>query len=103
MISSAEFLLEFRSSANPLIECFQIDWEESTLAERVCVRPGIDEELDNRKHVYHGIDSVLVSAWWSVIVRTLKSEIPSRMWPTKFRKRFQQALPRRSTWSTFLN
>ncbi|KAF9452964.1 hypothetical protein P691DRAFT_659812 [Macrolepiota fuliginosa MF-IS2] len=36
-----------------------IDWEESTLAERVCVRPGIDEELDNRKHVYHGIDSVL--------------------------------------------
>jgi DNA mismatch repair protein MSH5 len=26
----------------------------------VCVRPNIDEELDNRKHVYHGIDSVLV-------------------------------------------
>ncbi|EFI27157.1 mutS 5 family protein [Coprinopsis cinerea okayama7 len=36
-----------------------IDWEESTNAERVCVRPRIDEELDNWKHAYHGIDSVL--------------------------------------------
>ncbi|KAJ3837138.1 muts domain V-domain-containing protein [Lentinula raphanica] len=36
-----------------------IDWEESAEARRVCVRPHIDEELDNRKHVYHGIDSVL--------------------------------------------
>lgn len=25
------------------------------------MRAQIDEELDNRKHVYHGIDSVLVS------------------------------------------
>jgi hypothetical protein len=39
----------------------QIDWEESANAGRVCVRLNIDEELDNRKHVYHGIDSVLVS------------------------------------------
>jgi hypothetical protein len=39
----------------------QIDWEESTLLQRVCVRPHIDEELDNRKHVYSGIDAVLVS------------------------------------------
>ncbi|KAL0961432.1 hypothetical protein HGRIS_006377 [Hohenbuehelia grisea] len=36
-----------------------IDWEESATSDRVCVRPHIDEELDNRKHVYHGIDSVL--------------------------------------------
>ncbi|KAF8073753.1 DNA mismatch repair protein MutS [Lyophyllum atratum] len=36
-----------------------IDWEESANAARVCVRSHIDEELDNRKHVYHGIDSVL--------------------------------------------
>ncbi|KAH8825333.1 DNA mismatch repair protein MutS [Flagelloscypha sp. PMI_526] len=36
-----------------------IDWEESTIAGRVCIRPHIDEELDNRKHIYHGIDSVL--------------------------------------------
>lgn len=41
----------------------QIDWEESTLLQRVCVRPHIDEELDNRKHVYNGIDAVLVSEW----------------------------------------
>lgn len=36
-----------------------VDWEESAIAGRVCVRPHIDEELDNRKHVYNGIDSVL--------------------------------------------
>ncbi|KAF8476686.1 DNA mismatch repair protein MutS [Russula ochroleuca] len=36
-----------------------IDWEESTLLQRVCIRPHIDEELDNRKHVYNGIDAVL--------------------------------------------
>ncbi|KAF9013228.1 muts domain V-domain-containing protein [Cyathus striatus] len=36
-----------------------IDWEESSNVDRVCVRPHIDEELDNRKHVYHGIDSIL--------------------------------------------
>ncbi|KAF9267356.1 hypothetical protein L218DRAFT_970816 [Marasmius fiardii PR-910] len=36
-----------------------IDWEESSEAQRVCVKPHIDEELDNRKHVYHGIGSVL--------------------------------------------
>ncbi|KAI0662083.1 DNA mismatch repair protein MutS [Cubamyces menziesii] len=36
-----------------------IDWEESTNAARVCVRPHVDDELDNLKHIYHGIDSVL--------------------------------------------
>ncbi|KZT73910.1 hypothetical protein DAEQUDRAFT_702916 [Daedalea quercina L-15889] len=36
-----------------------IDWEESMLAGRACVRPHIDEELDNLKHIYNGIDSVL--------------------------------------------
>ncbi|KAI0643124.1 DNA mismatch repair protein MutS [Trametes meyenii] len=36
-----------------------IDWEESTNAGRVCVRPHIDDELDNLKHVYNGIDTVL--------------------------------------------
>ncbi|KAF9242539.1 muts domain V-domain-containing protein [Melanogaster broomeanus] len=37
----------------------QIDWEESAEAGRVCVRPHVDEELDKRKHIYRGIDSVL--------------------------------------------
>ncbi|KAI0770485.1 DNA mismatch repair protein MutS [Fomes fomentarius] len=36
-----------------------IDWEESTNAGRVCVRSRIDEELDNLKHIYNGIDAVL--------------------------------------------
>uniref|UniRef100_A0A8H7Y3V9 DNA mismatch repair proteins mutS family domain-containing protein n=1 Tax=Psilocybe cubensis TaxID=181762 RepID=A0A8H7Y3V9_PSICU len=38
-----------------------IDWEESANHDRVCVRPHIDEDLDNRKFTYHGIDSVLSS------------------------------------------
>ncbi|CDO75430.1 hypothetical protein BN946_scf184916.g14 [Trametes cinnabarina] len=37
----------------------KIDWEESMNAGRVCIRPHIDEELDNLKHIYHGIDAVL--------------------------------------------
>ncbi|KAF8194135.1 hypothetical protein BJ912DRAFT_924219 [Pholiota molesta] len=37
----------------------KIDWEESACNDRICVRPHVDEDLDNRKHVYHGIDSVL--------------------------------------------
>ncbi|KAF8631397.1 hypothetical protein AX15_002405 [Amanita polypyramis BW_CC] len=36
-----------------------IDWDESVNTGRVCVRQRIDEELDNRKHIYCGIDSVL--------------------------------------------
>ncbi|KAI0087825.1 muts domain V-domain-containing protein [Irpex rosettiformis] len=36
-----------------------IDWEESSTADRVCVRPHIDEDLDQWKHIYHGIDTVL--------------------------------------------
>ncbi|KAF8158870.1 muts domain V-domain-containing protein [Mycena galopus ATCC 62051] len=47
----------FRDVGNRINEI--IDWEESANAGRICVRPGVDEELDNRKHVYHGIDAVL--------------------------------------------
>ncbi|KAJ6559109.1 DNA mismatch repair protein MutS [Mycena vulgaris] len=50
-------ITSFRDVGNRINEI--IDWEESANAGRVCVRPNIDEELDNRKHVYHGIDSVL--------------------------------------------
>ncbi|KAJ3854057.1 DNA mismatch repair protein MutS [Lentinula lateritia] len=49
-----------------------IDWEESTEARRICVRPHIDEELDNRKHVYHGIDTVL-----SKVAERISRIIPS--------------------------
>ncbi|KAJ7761594.1 DNA mismatch repair protein MutS [Mycena maculata] len=50
-------IASFRDVGNRINET--IDWEESANAGRVCVRPNIDEELDNRKHVYHGIDAVL--------------------------------------------
>ncbi|KAF8798995.1 hypothetical protein BYT27DRAFT_7177307 [Phlegmacium glaucopus] len=45
-----------------------IDWEESSNHDRVCVRPHIDEDLDNGKHVYHGIDSSSVAEQISAIV-----------------------------------
>ncbi|KAI0947282.1 hypothetical protein AcV7_009742 [Taiwanofungus camphoratus] len=48
-----------------------IDWEESANADRVCVRPHIDEELDNLKHIYHGIDSVL-----SKVAQTISATVP---------------------------
>jgi hypothetical protein len=38
----------------------QIDWEESNNSGRVCVRLNVDSELDEWKHIYHGLDSVLV-------------------------------------------
>ncbi|KAH8104687.1 DNA mismatch repair protein MutS [Cristinia sonorae] len=39
-----------------------IDWDESAQNGRICVRPHIDEELDKKKHLYHGIDEVLSNA-----------------------------------------
>ncbi|KAJ6585066.1 DNA mismatch repair protein MutS [Mycena capillaripes] len=56
-LAAALDIASFRDVGNRINEI--IDWEESSNAGRVCVRPNIDEELDNRKHVYHGIDSVL--------------------------------------------
>ncbi|KAF5315435.1 hypothetical protein D9619_007366 [Psilocybe cf. subviscida] len=49
-----------------------IDWEESALNGRECVRPNIDEDLDNRKHVYHGIDSLL-----STVAQEISRSVPS--------------------------
>ncbi|KAJ3574002.1 hypothetical protein NP233_g2059 [Leucocoprinus birnbaumii] len=51
-----------------------IDWEESNLAERICVRPGIDEELDNKKHLYHGIDSIL-----SNVAHRISGHVPANL------------------------
>ncbi|KIY71247.1 hypothetical protein CYLTODRAFT_346399 [Cylindrobasidium torrendii FP15055 ss-10] len=48
-----------------------IDWEESSQAGRVCVRAHVDEELDNRKTVYYGIDSVL-----SNVAQKLSTVVP---------------------------
>ncbi|OCH92840.1 hypothetical protein OBBRIDRAFT_725988 [Obba rivulosa] len=48
-----------------------IDWEESINSGRVCVRPHIDEDLDNLKHIYHGIDDVL-----SKVARRISEMVP---------------------------
>ncbi|KAG2361520.1 DNA mismatch repair protein MutS [Suillus spraguei] len=50
-------IASFKDIGNAVNET--IDWEESTINNRICVRPYIDEELDQRKHVYAGLDTVL--------------------------------------------
>ncbi|KAG1765597.1 DNA mismatch repair protein MutD [Suillus placidus] len=50
-------IASFKDTGNAVNET--IDWEESTNNNRICVRPYIDEELDQRKHVYAGLDAVL--------------------------------------------
>ncbi|KIP05169.1 hypothetical protein PHLGIDRAFT_74704, partial [Phlebiopsis gigantea 11061_1 CR5-6] len=54
-----------------------INWEESTQAARVCVRPHIDEDLDKMKHIYNGIDSVL-----SKVAETVSANVPLSYTPT---------------------
>ncbi|KAI0802089.1 muts domain V-domain-containing protein [Irpex lacteus] len=49
-----------------------IDWEESSTADRVCVRTHIDEDLDQWKHIYHGIDTVL-----SNVAEHISSTVPA--------------------------
>ncbi|KAG2129489.1 DNA mismatch repair protein MutS [Suillus clintonianus] len=50
-------IASFKEIGNAVNET--IDWEESISNNRICVRPHIDEELDQRKHVYAGLDAVL--------------------------------------------
>ncbi|PBK97772.1 hypothetical protein ARMGADRAFT_1044451 [Armillaria gallica] len=65
----------FRDVGNRINET--VDWEESTQAGRVCVRPLIDEELDNRKLVYYGIDSVL-----SKVAQQMSQLVPANYAPS---------------------
>ncbi|CAE6341580.1 unnamed protein product [Rhizoctonia solani] len=37
-----------------------VDWEESQNNQRVCVNPGIDEALDEKKRIYNGLDDLLI-------------------------------------------
>lgn len=53
----------------------KIDWEESTRAARLCVRPHVDEDLDELKRIYNGIDSVLVSLRIFTVCFVLTSSI----------------------------
>ncbi|KAF8517335.1 muts domain V-domain-containing protein [Gautieria morchelliformis] len=50
-------IASFREMGNAVNET--IDWEESSNAARVCVRPHVDKELDEWKRIFHGLDSVL--------------------------------------------
>ncbi|KAH9941054.1 muts domain V-domain-containing protein [Amylocystis lapponica] len=59
----------FRGIGNMVHET--IAWEESATAGRVCVKPHIDEELDNMKHVYNGIDTIL-----STVAQQISSIVP---------------------------
>ncbi|CAE6476796.1 unnamed protein product [Rhizoctonia solani] len=37
-----------------------IDWEESQNNQRVCINPGIDGALDEKKRIYNGLDDLLI-------------------------------------------
>ncbi|KAH7334893.1 muts domain V-domain-containing protein [Rhizoctonia solani] len=37
-----------------------IDWEESQNNQRVCINPGVDEALDEKKRIYNGLDDLLI-------------------------------------------
>ncbi|KAF8706857.1 ATPase domain of DNA mismatch repair MUTS family, partial [Rhizoctonia solani] len=48
-----------------------IDWEESQTNQRVCINPGIDEALDEKKRVYNGLDDLLVH-----VARQVSQNVP---------------------------
>ena len=49
-----------------------IDWESSENERRTCVRPQVDEVLDQQKQVYHGLDNLL-----SKVALEVKKDVPS--------------------------
>ena len=64
----------------------QIDWDESAENGRVCVRAHVDEELDELKHLYNGIDEVLVSHAMFQNVFMLKESIAGQRRRTNLRQ-----------------
>ncbi|RPA81666.1 hypothetical protein BJ508DRAFT_369742 [Ascobolus immersus RN42] len=48
-----------------------IDFAESTVQHRICIKRHVDEELDQMKHTYDGLDSIL-----SQVAKTVVSAIP---------------------------
>ncbi|KAG8772051.1 MutS protein msh5 [Ceratobasidium sp. 428] len=48
-----------------------IDWEESQNTKTICVNPGIDEALDEKKRTYNGLDDLLVR-----VARDISQNIP---------------------------
>lgn len=48
-----------------------IDWETSENERRTCVRPRVDEELDQQKQVLYGLDNLL-----SKVAIEVKKDIP---------------------------
>ncbi|KAF8608257.1 hypothetical protein BDV93DRAFT_486860 [Ceratobasidium sp. AG-I] len=48
-----------------------IDWHESQNTQRICVNPGIDEALDDKKRVYSGLDDLLIQ-----VARQVSNTIP---------------------------
>ncbi|THV00846.1 hypothetical protein K435DRAFT_750810 [Dendrothele bispora CBS 962.96] len=97
-VISALDIVKFRDIGTRINDI--IDWEESAESGRVCVRPRIDEELDKRKHVYHGIDSIL-----SKVAERICQAVPSDYASTLNIVYFPQlgfliCVPMREEWST---
>ncbi|KAI5479415.1 hypothetical protein MNV49_003559 [Pseudohyphozyma bogoriensis] len=55
-----------------------IDWDESTLQKRVCVRSGVNPELDELRRQYDGLPSLLASRFpLSRIAADISQEVPA--------------------------
>lgn len=48
-----------------------IDWESSENERRTCVRPNVDDILDQQKQIYHGLDNLL-----SKVALEVKKDVP---------------------------
>ncbi|KAG9117287.1 MutS protein msh5 [Ceratobasidium sp. 392] len=48
-----------------------IDWEESQNTKTICVNPGIDDSLDEKKRTYNGLDDLLVR-----VARDISQSVP---------------------------
>lgn len=77
-----------------LFICHQIDWEESARAARACVRPHVDDDLDKLKHIYHGIDTVLVRFFMRIHHMLLRVwRIPSLKLLRQFQQLYHKGMP----------
>ncbi|PAV17141.1 dna mismatch repair msh5 [Pyrrhoderma noxium] len=91
-------VISFREVGNTVHET--IDWEESTHAGRVCVRPNIDAELDKWRHIYNGIDSVL-SRVAEQVSETVPADYASSLNVVYFPQLgFLICVPMREEWAT---
>ncbi|KAG8716968.1 MutS protein msh5 [Ceratobasidium sp. 394] len=77
-----------------------IDWEESQNTKTICVNPGIDQDLDEKKRTYNGLDDLLVRAARD-ISQSIPNEFATELQVLYFPQLgFLIRIPRRPEWTT---